>query len=141
MQQRGFTLIELMIVVAIIGILSAIAIPAYQNYVARAQFTEVFSLVNGYKNDMHEFYSSGGSCVGVQAYLNQYAGQGQYIDQVTSATVGTDCALVFKFKTTNVAQGLSGKQVSFIMIGDHYNWRCESADISQRYLPSTCIGI
>ena len=47
--QKGFTLIELMIVVAIIGILAAIAVPAYQNYIARAQFTEVTSAVSPFK--------------------------------------------------------------------------------------------
>ena len=141
MKQHGFTLIELMIVTAIIGILASIAVPAYQTYVARAQFTEVFSLLNGYKNEMHEFYSEGGSCAGAQQYISQNLIESQFVDQVTVATVGSDCALVFQFKTTQVAAGLQGKHVSFAMQGTSYSWECESVDISQRYLPATCQGI
>ncbi len=52
--QKGFTLIELMIVIAIIGILSAIAIPAYQDYTKKARFAEVLSVGNGYKTGVAE---------------------------------------------------------------------------------------
>jgi type IV pilus assembly protein PilA len=59
--QKGFTLIELMIVIAIIGILAAIAIPAYQNYTIRSQVTEGLSLADGWKTSISEFYAQNGS--------------------------------------------------------------------------------
>ena len=59
--QKGFTLIELMIVIAIIGILAAIAIPAYQNYTIRAQVTEGLSLADTYKTAIAEFYQNVGT--------------------------------------------------------------------------------
>jgi type IV pilus assembly protein PilA len=59
--QKGFTLIELMIVIAIIGILASIAIPAYQNYTIRSQVTEGLSLADGWKTSISEYYAQNGS--------------------------------------------------------------------------------
>ncbi len=83
--QKGFTLIELMIVVAIVGILAAIAIPAYQNYTIRAQVTEGLSLVEGWKTGISEYYAQYGafpSCFSTLA-----AGAANCIS-VTGATTG-----------------------------------------------------
>ena len=90
--QKGFTLIELMIVVAIIGILAAVAIPAYGDYTARAQAAEGFTLMDGLKTPLTELYTSNGS-----------------FDVV--ATTGTPT-------TSQVAGIVSGKYVAYLGVPD-----------------------
>ena len=76
--QKGFTLIELMIVIAIIGILAAIAIPAYQNYTIRAQVTEGLTLADGWKTAIAEYYASTGNMPDLANLTGLQSSQAKY---------------------------------------------------------------
>jgi type IV pilus assembly protein PilA len=90
--QKGFTLIELMIVIAIIGILAAIAIPAYQNYTIRAQVSEGSSLVGGLETAFNECYANKGTAAApcdTNAHLGiNNAIQGTYVSKATFSAPG-----------------------------------------------------
>ena len=93
--QKGFTLIELMIVVAIIGILAAVALPAYQDYTIRAKITEGVGLASALKSDMSSMYASDGM-PGVGAFATQVAGaipQSKYVSSI-AITGGTGVVTV-----------------------------------------------
>ena len=101
-EDSGFTLIELMIVVAIIGILVAVGMPQYQNYVARSQVAEGFSLASGLKTALAEYYSTNGTfpnngtseantVIGVEAAKNI---KGKYVEKVTVSDDGVGAITV-----------------------------------------------
>ncbi|MCA3085676.1 MAG: pilin, partial [Rhodocyclaceae bacterium] len=86
--QQGFTLIELMIVVAIIGILAAVAIPAYQDYTAKAQSSESLTILGGLKTPLSEAISQVGNAAGCVAPSNAVT-VGKYVASVGFSTGGT----------------------------------------------------
>lgn len=142
--QKGFTLIELMIVVAIIGILAAIAIPAYQNYIGRAQVTEALVLSSRFKMEISSTYGQTGICPTL-AELGVPTGvlNGKYVDSVAMVTqAGTICSVQFTFKTTGVNNDISGKHINLSMMtystSGSSEWSCTSTDILQQFMPNTC---
>ncbi|MDM1279298.1 pilin [Acinetobacter indicus] len=103
--QKGFTLIELMIVVAIIGILAAIAIPAYQDYTIRAQVTEGVNLMAGAKAAVTETYNDTGTFPTTNAAAGLPTAtsiKGSYVTQVALTTGGAIVATYGNKANTNI---------------------------------------
>ena len=139
---QGFTLIELMIVVAIIAILAAIALPAYQDYVARSQVSEAMTLSSGAKTAVAEYYADRGAwpTTNAMAGLATSAASinGKY---VASVGVGTAGAITATMKGAGSAsQKVAGG--TFVMVptdaGGSVTWSCNTGTINDKYLPSSC---
>ena len=138
-KQSGFTLIELMIVVAIIGVLSAVAIPQYQNYVARAQVAEGFSLVASGKMTVAEYYNETGTFPADNATARLAAANTIIGKYVGSVTVDTG-KLTVVFNTTSAHEKLQGK--NFVLVptdnGGSISWACGVGTVGVDYLPNSC---
>ena len=152
--QQGFTLIELMIVVAIIGILAAVALPAYQDYTIRAKMSEVILALSACRTSITEVYQSGGSPPVANGWGCEAAGaNSKYV-----AGVSTDTDGVVTAKIQNIAGAVDTKIVSLLPLKDGTNgatwtansgsglfgWRCgatiDGTDVSAKYLPGSCRG-
>ncbi len=144
--QKGFTLIELMIVVAIIAILAAIAIPAYQNYLVRAQVSEGATLADGAQTAVAEFYSNTGRFPGSNGsagLANDTSITGKYVIQldVNTGAVAGDGIIDAKFNATTANKAIQGTDLVFSPVtsanGD-IHWTCTKSTVPPKYLPTSC---
>lgn len=145
--QKGFTLIELMIVVAIIAILAAIAIPAYQDYLIRTQVSEGAVLTDGAKTAVAEYYSNHGAFPPsqVSAGLAPAASiTGSYVSSVTvTAATGLITAAFSNTAPQKANTAINGKELvlSPVTTAGTIKWTCKSSGanaILPKYLPSSC---
>jgi type IV pilus assembly protein PilA len=148
--QKGFTLIELMIVVAIIAILAAIAIPAYQDYITRTQFTESQTVSDGLKTPIQEYVGQKGICplpaatdtgiLPAASYAGKYVATA-VTGGTSSGNPGTGCTITVTFKSTagSVSSPLLNQTALFTATnnGGTYTWLCTSA-VANKYKPQVC---
>ena len=145
--QKGFTLIELMIVVAIIGILAAVAIPAYQDYTARAQVTEAVELLSGGKTPMAEYYADKGAW---PAAAGSVMGNlvGKYTSVIAIGGVsGGSLTLIATMKPTGVNSNIQNGTITLQTLDGGKVWDCSMAQntlggapgsIIAKYRPAAC---
>jgi type IV pilus assembly protein PilA len=136
-KQQGFTLIELMIVVAIIGILAAVAIPAYQDYTIRAKVTEGLSLASAGKTAVSEYFAANGSLPTSNAQAGMAGSQSISGNSVDFVNVGGAGVITVQFSAATITgstilltpNATDGKVI----------WDCATGGtLEAKYRPSSC---
>jgi type IV pilus assembly protein PilA len=150
--QKGFTLIELMIVVAIIGILAAVALPAYQDYTVRAKMSEVILAMSACRTSITEVYQTGGTPPSANSWGCETGVSSKYV-----AGLATDANGIVTASIQNISSDVNAKQVTLApmvgtaiasssgnMGGGLTGWRCGSStdgtNLNSKYLPGSCRG-
>jgi type IV pilus assembly protein PilA len=153
--QKGFTLIELMIVVAIIGILAAVALPAYQDYTIRAKMSEVILAMSACRTSITEVYQSGGASAGVANGWGCEVSTTQATKYVNEISTGTNGQVTAKVR--NISTSVDGSFVTLIPLAGSgtaatysgtaqalFGWRCglggDGTTVNPKFLPGSCRG-
>lgn len=130
MAQKGFTLIELMIVVAIIGILAAVGIPAYSDYTAKAQAAEAFTLLDGAKTDLVSEMGESNTCSA------PVVASGKFVSGITAGVAGDVCTMTATYATTGVNTGISGETVIMTYNSSTSAFTYNGGTLAAKYRPA-----
>ncbi|WP_019590201.1 MULTISPECIES: pilin [unclassified Thioalkalivibrio] len=140
--QKGFTLIELMIVVAIIGILAAIALPAYQDYTVRAQVSEGMSLAAGARTAMAEYYNSRGTFIDGDNSDYGLASSGSITGSYVSDVSAGSGLITVSYDGPSANANITNAELVFSAdtdSGGSVNWICKpGTNMENKYLPADC---
>ncbi len=134
--QSGFTLIELMVVIAIVGILGAVALPAYQNYTIRAKVSEGLLAASACKVSVTEAVQSGSTSIP----NNLCSGTTQYVESVASGGDASKATVTVALK--GIDKNVDGKTIVYtgtIANATVTSWACTTT-LEQKYVPSGCTG-
>ena len=137
--QKGFTLIELMIVIAIVGILAAVALPAYQDYTIRAKMSEALATIGEGKTSVSEYFIANGS---VPTNATQAGIRTDIDTSIVKSMTYTTGLLQVEIKAIGGDTSLGdGFYLSLASTkGGTIQWRCKPNDIDAKYLPANCRG-
>jgi type IV pilus assembly protein PilA len=138
--QKGFTLIELMIVVAIIGILASFALPAYQEYLARAQVSEAVTLSGAGKTPLSEYFSDRGIWP-LLAEDVMGTTSGKYVSTITIVGGnGADTALILetRLRETGTNVQIAGQTMQLQSADGGASWSCTGGTLAPKFRPVAC---
>lgn len=142
-QQKGFTLIELMIVVAIIGILAAVAIPAYSDYIAKSKVSECNMLFSGFKTEAGTWFADAGEYPTDLSILEGLITTGNYVKEVKYPGDGGATAPEFACLLNGFDEGSETIAWKWVTEEDQpARWACDkdnsSTNMENKYLPKAC---